>query len=163
MFRNLIPILAQQYHVIAPDYPGFGHSSMPDAKQFKYTFDNFAELMDKLLNHLNIKKYAIYVFDYGAPVGFRLFHKYPDRISAIITQNGNAYVEGITDFWDSIKAYWETHAEKEREKLRKLTAIKATRWQYEDGVAKDRIVNLSPDGWQYDQSLLDRPKMQIFS
>lgn len=157
MFRNLIPILAQQYHVIAPDYPGYGHSSMPDRKQFKYTFDNYAEIIDKLLTKLDIKKYAIYVFDYGAPVGFRLFHKYPDRISAIITQNGNAYLEGITGFWDPIKAYWSTHAEKEREAIRWLTSLKATRWQYENGVAKDRIVNLSPDGWQHDQSLMDRP------
>lgn len=157
MFRNLIPELAQNYHVIAPDYPGFGHSDQPNPKQYAYTFDKFAELVDKLLCALGVDHYAIYVFDYGAPVGFRLFMKHPNKITAIISQNGNAYEEGLGKFWDSIRAYWKTPAEKEREGIRWLTTIKATRWQYENGVRKEDLAKLSPDTWQYDQSLLDRP------
>jgi pimeloyl-ACP methyl ester carboxylesterase len=157
MFRNLIPQLAQRYHVIAPDYPGFGHSQMPERSQFAYTFDAFAGIVDKLLSHLNVERFAIYVFDYGAPVGFRLYHKQPERVTAILSQNGNAYDEGIAGFWDPIKAYWESNAETERESIRWLTSAKATRWQYENGVAPERRANLSPDGWQHDQSLMDRP------
>lgn len=157
MYRNLIPQLAAQYHVIAPDYPGFGQSSMPERSTFAYGFDKFAELTDKLLNQLNVKSYAIYVFDYGAPVGFRLFHKHPERISAIITQNGNAYDEGIAGFWDPIKAYWQTNGEKEREAIRWLTSITATRWQYLNGVPENAVLHVSPDGWTHDQSLMDRP------
>lgn len=157
MFRNLIPELARKYHVIAPDYPGFGHSGNPDHQRYSYTFDKFAELIDKLLNTLGVDKYAIYIFDYGAPVGFRLFMKHPNKITAIISQNGNAYEEGLGKFWDPIKAYWKTSAEKEREAIRWLTTMKATRWQYENGVRKEDRAKLSPDGWQYDQSLLDRP------
>ena len=115
MYRNLIPELAKEYHVIAPDYPGYGYSAMPDSKQFPYTFDKFADLIDKLLQKIGVEKYAIYVFDYGAPVGFRLFHKHPQNITAIISQNGNAYEEGLGKFWDPIKAYWKTKGEKERD------------------------------------------------
>ena len=129
MYRNLIPQLAEQYHVIAPDYPGFGHSAMPDRAEFTYSFDKFAELTDKLLHQLGVKFYAMYVFDYGAPVGFRLFYKNPERITAIISQNGNAYDEGIAGFWDPIKAYWQTHGVAERDAIRWLTSITATRWQ----------------------------------
>lgn len=157
MYRNLIPQLAEKYHVIAPDYPGFGHSAMPDRTQFTYSFDRFAELTDKLLNQLGIKSYALYVFDYGAPVGFRLFYNHPERITAIITQNGNAYDEGIAGFWDPIKAYWHTNAEKEREAIRWLTSVTATRWQYYNGVPENLTSRISPDSWQHDQSLLDRP------
>ena len=133
MFRNLIPELATSYHVIAPDYPGFGNSSHPDHEKFSYTFDKFADLIDKLLISLEINKYAIYVFDYGAPVGFRLFMKHPEKITAIISQNGNAYEEGLGQFWDTIRGYWKTHGKNEREALRWLTSIKATKWQYEMG------------------------------
>lgn len=157
MFRNLIPELARHYHVIAPDYPGFGFSSNPDHTKFAYTFDKYADLIDKLLTRLSIKKYAIYVFDYGAPVGFRLFMKHPDKITAIISQNGNAYEDGIGKFWDGIKAYWKTHGEKEREGIRWLTSLKATKWQYENGVSAQDKDKISPDGWQHDQSLMDRP------
>lgn len=155
-YRNLISALADEYHVIAPDYPGFGHSDMPDRKTFSYTFDNFAAIIEKLLAKLSIKTFALYVFDYGAPVGFRLYQANPDRITAIITQNGNAYNEGISSFWEGIKAYWKSHAEAEREAIRWLTSVKATKWQYENGVAEHRKHLLSPDGWQYDQSLMDR-------
>ena len=156
MFRNLIPALSDKFHLVAPDYPGFGHSAMPAHDQFAYTFDNYANLVDQLLDQLDIKNFIPYVFDYGAPVGFRLFNKYPERVAAIINQNGNAYNEGIAGFWDPIKAYWETGAEGEREAIRWLTTIKATKWQYENGVSADRLQFLSPDGWQHDQSLMDR-------
>lgn len=156
MYRNLIPKLAQNYHVIAPDYPGFGHSDMPPHDQFAYTFDNYAKLVDQLLDQLGVKRFVLYVFDYGAPVGFRLFSKYPDRVAAIISQNGNAYDDGIAGFWDPIKAYWESGANQDREAIRWLTTTKATKWQYENGVPADRLQYLSPDGWQHDQSLLDR-------
>lgn len=155
-YRNLIPQLAKNYHVIAPDYPGFGHSDMPEREKFAYTFDHFAEIVESLLSELEIKQFAIYVFDYGAPVGFRLYQANPDRVTAIITQNGNAYDEGLEGFWDPIKAYWNTGADAEREQLRGLTTIDATKWQYENGVTKDRLERLSPDGWQHDQSLMDR-------
>jgi pimeloyl-ACP methyl ester carboxylesterase len=157
MFRHLIPELAKNFHVIAPDYPGFGHSGNPDHQQFAYTFDKFAALIDKLLVSIGIDKYAIYVFDYGAPVGFRLFMKHPNNITAIISQNGNAYDEGLGKFWDPIKAYWKTSEKKEREAIRWLTTIKATRWQYENGVQKEDLTKVGPDGWLYDQSLMDRP------
>jgi pimeloyl-ACP methyl ester carboxylesterase len=157
MFRNLIPELAKNYHVIAPDYPGYGHSAIPDHKKFAYTFDKYAELIDKLLTSLRIDKYALYVFDYGAPVGFRLFMKHPQKITAIVSQNGNAYEEGLGKFWDTIKAYWKTSSNKEREALRWLTTMKATRWQYENGVSPVDQAKISPDGWQHDQSLMDRP------
>jgi pimeloyl-ACP methyl ester carboxylesterase len=156
MFRNLIPALSDKFHLVAPDYPGFGHSSIPAHNQFAYTFDNYANLVDQLLDRLGVKNFVPYVFDYGAPVGFRLFNKYPERVAAIISQNGNAYNEGIAGFWDPIKAYWETGAEKEREAIRWLTTIKATKWQYENGVPNERLQFLSPDGWQHDQSLMDR-------
>jgi pimeloyl-ACP methyl ester carboxylesterase len=156
MYRNLIPKLANDYHVVAPDYPGFGYSSMPPRDEFSYTFDNFARIVEELLNRLKVNHFALYVFDYGAPVGFCLFNKYPERVTAIISQNGNAYDEGIAGFWDPIKAYWETGAEPERKALRWLTTRKATQWQYQNGVPEDRLPHLSPDGWQHDQSLLDR-------
>lgn len=156
MYRNLIPKLVRDHYVLAPDYPGFGHSDAPPRDQFDYTFDNLANTVDQFLDRLGVKKFAIYVFDYGAPVGFRLFTKYPERVTAIISQNGNAYDDGIEGFWDPIKSYWESGGEEEREALRWLTSIKATRWQYENGVPEDRIQFISPDGWQHDQSLMDR-------
>ena len=106
MFRNLIPALSARYHVNAPDYPGFGQSSAPDHKKFAYTFANYADLMDGLMKKLDVKSYAMYVMDYGAPVGYRLALKHPERVSALIIQNGNAYEEGLKKFWDPIKAYW---------------------------------------------------------
>ncbi len=155
MFRNLIPQLAGQYRVIAPDYPGFGQSAMPDRSKFAYTFDNYAQVVGKLLHQLGVNRYALYVMDYGAPVGFRLAAKNPDRVTALIVQNGNAYNEGIQQFWNPIKAYWRTGASTEREALRWQTSIKATRWQYTNGVKDVSLV--SPDTWTVDQALLDRP------
>jgi len=155
MFRDLIPQLADKYRVIAPDYPGFGQSAMPERSEFTYTFDNYAQVIDKLLGQLGANRYTLYVMDYGAPIGFRLAANNPEKITALIVQNGNAYNEGIEQFWDPIKAYWRTGGSTEREAIRWLTSIKATKWQYTNGVKDLSLV--SPDTWTLDQALLDRP------
>lgn len=155
MYRNLIPQLADEYHMIAPDYPGFGQSAMPERATFAYTFENYAAVIDRLLSQLGVIRYALYVMDYGAPVGFRLVSRHSERITALVVQNGNAYDEGIEQFWDPIKAYWQTGGQAEREALRWLTSIKATQWQYTNGVKDTALV--SPDAWTMDQVLLDRP------
>jgi pimeloyl-ACP methyl ester carboxylesterase len=155
MFRNLIPQLADKYRVIAPDYPGFGQSGTPDRSKFAYTFENYAQVVDKLIHQLGVNRYALYVMDYGAPVGFRLAAKNPERVLALIVQNGNAYDEGLEKFWDPIKAYWGTGGSSEREAIRWLTSLAATKWQYTNGVKDASLV--SPDSWTMDQALLDRP------
>ncbi len=155
MFRNLIPQLADTYRVIAPDYPGFGQSGMPDRSKFAYTFDNYAQVVEKLIRQLGVNRYALYVMDYGAPVGFRLAAKNPEQVTALIVQNGNAYNEGLEQFWDPIKAYWGTGGSTEREAIRWLTSLAATKWQYTNGVKDASLV--SPDTWTVDQALLDRP------
>ena len=155
MFRNLILHLADRYRVIAPDYPGYGQSDSPDRANFAYTFDNFARLVDKLLGQLGIEKFAMYVMDYGAPVGWRLALQEPGRITGLIVQNGNAYDEGLKAFWDPIKAYWNDGSQDTRQALASLLTIETTIFQYTDGVAdKTRV---SPDNWVHDQVLLDRP------
>ena len=135
MFRNLIPALADRYRVIAPDYPGYGQSDMPDHTKFAYTFDRFAELVDGLLDQLGATRYAMYVMDYGAPVGWRLALKHPQRITGLIVQNGNAYEEGLKEFWDPIKAYWSDHSEAHRKALYVLVTPETTKFQYTDGVS----------------------------
>jgi pimeloyl-ACP methyl ester carboxylesterase len=156
MFRNLIPALADEYRVVAPDYPGFGHSSMPPRDRFAYTFDNLAGVVDAFTGAVGLTKYALYVQDYGAPVGYRLAVKHPERITAIVVQNGNAYAEGLdNDFWEPLKAYWREPASKERrEALRGTLTYEATRWQYTHGEKNPELV--SPDGPAHDQFLLDR-------
>ena len=156
MFRNLIPALADQYHLVAPDYPGYGHSSMPPHDKFAYTFDNLAKVIDEFTEKVDLTRYAIYVQDYGAPVGYRLAVKHPERITAIVVQNGNAYDEGLdNDFWKPIKEYWKEPKSKEkRDAIRKLLTYDATKWQYTDGVKDPELV--SPDGAAEDQFLLDR-------
>jgi pimeloyl-ACP methyl ester carboxylesterase len=156
MFRNLIPALADQYHVVAPDYPGFGHSSMPSRDNFSYTFDNLAKVIDEFTKTVGLTKYALYVQDYGAPVGYRLAVKHPERITAIVVQNGNAYDEGLdNDFWKPLKAYWKEPKNKEkRDALRQFLTYEATKWQYTHGVTNSELV--SPDGAAHDQFLLDR-------
>jgi pimeloyl-ACP methyl ester carboxylesterase len=155
MFRNLIPALADRYRVIAPDYPGFGHSDMPDRAQFRYSFAHFADITDTLLTSLRVTHYALYVMDYGAPVGYRLAVKHPERVTALVIQNGNAYEEGLKEFWKPIKAYWASGQPAQREVLRAGTTLEATRSQYLDGVA-DRS-RVDPSAWVQDQALLDRP------
>jgi pimeloyl-ACP methyl ester carboxylesterase len=155
MFRNLIPALADRYHVIAPDYPGFGQSGTPDRTEFNYSFARFADLMDGLLNQLGVKRYALYVQDYGAPVGYRLALKHPERVSALVVQNGNAYEEGLKEFWSPIKAYWADGSKVHREALRAGLTPAATKSQYVDGVRDTS--RIAPDNWVHDQALLDRP------
>jgi pimeloyl-ACP methyl ester carboxylesterase len=154
MFRNLIPALADRYRVIAPDYPGYGQSDSPDRASFQYTFDNIAKLVDDLIESLQIGRYFMYVMDYGAPVGWRLALKNPERVKGLIVQNGNAYEEGLKGFWDPIKTYWNDGGDASRNALRPLLTLDTTIFQYTDGVA-DRS-RVSPDNWVHDQSLLDR-------
>jgi pimeloyl-ACP methyl ester carboxylesterase len=155
MFRNLIPLLADRYRVIAPDYPGFGQSAMPDRKDFTYTFARYTELIDALLQKLQVSRYAIYLMDYGAPIGYRLALKHPERVSALVIQNGNAYDEGLKAFWDPIKAYWADGSDAKRDALGGLLTLATTKFQYTDGV-KD-LTRIDPDNWLHDQTLLDRP------
>ncbi|MFC4313489.1 alpha/beta fold hydrolase [Steroidobacter flavus] len=155
MYRDLIPALAGKYRVIAPDYPGFGHSAVPPRDQFEYTFAHFADLTDRLLTELRADRYALYVMDYGAPVGYRLALKHPERVTALVVQNGNAYTEGLKEFWNPIKAYWASGSKADREALRGATTLAATREQYLDGVKDPSRVD--PTTWLVDQALLDRP------
>ena len=157
MFRNLIPLLADKYRVIAPDYPGYGHSSMPGRDKFRYSFDNLAKVIDEFTEKIGLSRYAPYVQDYGAPVGYRLAVKHPERITAVVVQNGNAYDEGIdNDFWVPLKAYWNDPSSKEkRDGLRFVVKYDATKWQYTHGVKEPELI--SPDGAAHDQFLMDRP------
>ena len=157
MFRNLIPQLAGDYRVVAPDLPGFGFSDAPDHKSFRYTFDHLAEVIGTFVQQIGLKRFAVYVFDYGAPVGFRLALRYPDRISALISQNGNAYLEGLSDDWAPVRAFWENPSQQNRDALRSLSTLKTTRWQYHHGVtnAEERV---APEAIFLDQTLLDRPQ-----
>jgi pimeloyl-ACP methyl ester carboxylesterase len=156
MFRNLMPSLANRYRVIAPDYPGFGHSSMPARDKFDYTFDNLAAVVEEFVAALGLSKHALYVQDYGAPVGYRLASRRPERVTALVVQNGNAYEEGLdNDFWKPLKAYWQEPASRQkRDALRGFLTLEATRWQYTHGVPHPEFV--SPDAWTADQYLLDR-------
>ena len=155
MFRNLIPALADRYHVIAPDYPGFGRSAAPDRKTFHYGFAAYAKLVDGLTSKLGIERYALYVQDYGAPVGFRLALAHPERVSALVIQNGNAYEAGLSPFWNPIRAYWADPSDGKRNALRVGLTVEATRSQYVDGVAD--ASRIDPENWLVDQALLDRP------
>ena len=188
MFRNLIPALSDQFHLVAPDYPGYGNSSMPAVDEFDYTFDNLANIIEKFTVRLGLDRYTLYLMDYGAPVGFRLATKHPSRVEALIIQNGNAYDEGIdNNFWEPIKEYWKERTAVNKgldndwwknvkaaykkpnmsndEALRFLVTLDATKWQYTNGVRdKDTI---SPDNWHVTQRLLDRPgnvdvQLQLF-
>ena len=154
MFRNLIPALADRYHVIAPDYPGFGQSSMPRVDEFDYSFDQLASITEQFVDQLGLESYSLYLMDYGAPIGFRLASKYPERVQALIIQNGNAYEEGLRDFWKPIKAYWKDRSAKNADALRPFFELPATKWQYTAGVRDAAAI--SPDNWTHDQYLLDR-------
>jgi pimeloyl-ACP methyl ester carboxylesterase len=166
MFRNLIPALADKFHILTPDYPGFGNSSMPGIDEFEYTFDRIAEVVDNFTQKVGLKKYSMYVMDYGAPVGYRIAVKHPERVESLIVQNGNAYDEGLRDFWKPIKAYWKDKTQENAEVLRNsLLTIEATKWQYTNGVRNPEAI--APDNWFHDQYLLERPgnkdiQLQLF-
>jgi len=155
MFRDLIPQLADRFRVIAPDLPGFGQSDMPDRGKFRYTFDNIARVIDRFIEVIGLGRFAIYVFDYGAPTGFRLATWHPERVTAIISQNGNAYQEGLSDGWQPIRAYWEDPSQANRDALRTFLAPETTVWQYTHGVLDATAV--SPDGYSLDNFYLARP------
>lgn len=154
MFRNLIPLLSKKFHIIAPDLPGFGLSSTPNHTQFNYTFDNLAKTINQFTEKIGLEKYAMYVFDYGAPVGFRLAVAHPEKITAIISQNGNAYFEGLSNGWNPIQNYWQTPTLENRNSLNGFLQLESTKFQYVHGVPDESLV--SPDGYMYDQLLLDR-------
>jgi len=188
MFRDLIPALADEYHIVAPDYPGYGNSSMPAVDEFDYSFDNLSTIVGKLIDRLGIERYSLYLMDYGAPVGFRLAAAHPERVDTLIIQNGNAYVEGIdNDFWEPIRAYWKDRKAVDQgldnpfwknvkaaygktsmsneEALRFLVTFGATKWQYTNGARNAAAI--SPDNWHVTQRLLDRPgnaeiQLQLF-
>jgi pimeloyl-ACP methyl ester carboxylesterase len=156
MYRDLIPKLAGRYHVVAPDFPGFGHSDQPPMKQFEYTFANLAELTDEFLTQIGVTKYSIYVMDYGSPVGFRLFVKHPERIQAIVSQSGNAYEEGLSPFWaEYLAPYWKERNAETEKKVRQLLTLPLTKFQYAQGFRHPERVN--PDSYSFDQMGLDRP------
>jgi pimeloyl-ACP methyl ester carboxylesterase len=155
MFRDLIPLLAERFHIIAPDLPGFGQSGMPPRNQFKYSFDSIARVIDRFTELVGFDRFAVYVFDYGAPAGLRIAMWHPERITAIISQNGNAYQEGLSDGWNPIRAFWEDASAANRDALRSFLTPEATRWQYTHGVPDAERV--SPDGISLDSFYLARP------
>ena len=155
MFRNLISALADRFHLVALDYPGYGNSSMPTVDEFDYTFDRLAQIVEKFITAINLKKYSLYVMDYGAPIGYRIAAKYPERVESLIVQNGNAYEEGLREFWEPIKAYWQERSPENADKLRPFFTLETTKWQYTNGVRNPEAI--SPDTWNMDQHFLDRP------
>jgi pimeloyl-ACP methyl ester carboxylesterase len=155
MFRNLIPALAERYHVVAPDLPGFGFSEAPDRKSFSYTFENLANIIGSFTQKIGLDRYAIYVFNYGAPVGLRLALAHPERVTAIISQNGNAYEEGLSQGWNPIQKYWNEPTKENRAALREFLKPEATKWQYVHGVSDETLV--APEAYALDSALLARP------
>jgi pimeloyl-ACP methyl ester carboxylesterase len=155
MFRDFIPRLADRYRLIAPDLPGFGQTDMPGREKFKYTFDNIAGVIDRFTDVIGLNRFAVYIFDYGAPTGLRLAAAHPERIAAIISQNGNAYEEGLSEGWNPIQAYWKDPSDTNRRALRSFLSPETTFWQYTHGVADTTLV--SPDGYSLDNHYLARP------
>jgi pimeloyl-ACP methyl ester carboxylesterase len=156
-YRNLIPLLSQEYHVIAPDLPGFGFTEVPEIRDYVYTFENLATSVEAFLDALNIKKFSIYIFDYGAPIGLRIALRRPDAVQAIISQNGNAYEDGLGGFWDPLRALWKTNSVEDRAKVRTgFLNLEATIWQYVDGSKKP----VAPEAYYLDYALLSRPGNQ---
>lgn len=156
MFRYLMPLLADRYRLVAPDYPGFGQSDMPPPDKFTYSFDNVAALIDKFTASVGLTRYALYLQDYGAPIGYRIATAHPERVSALVVQNGNAYDEGIAgEFWATSKAYWADKTEANASKIRPILEADVTKWQYTEGAR--HVEHVSPDAWTLDQAYLDRP------
>jgi pimeloyl-ACP methyl ester carboxylesterase len=158
MFRELIPQLADSYHVIAPDFPGFGASDMPDAASYDYSFADAAQKVTGLIDAIGVEDYAVYLMDYGAPIGYRMFAQHPERVTGFIIQNGNAYEEGLRDFWDPIKAYWADPSVENADALRGFLTLEATQWQFTHGTRD--AASISPDNFWHVQYLLDRPGNQ---
>lgn len=166
MFRTLMAELSDEYHLIAPDYIGFGNSAAPSVDEFDYSFDNLTRVVEGLLDQLGLQRFALYIQDYGAPIGLRIARRSPERVSALISQSGNAYVEGFTPFWDTLFAHAKDRAANEAA-TRELLGANATRWQYTHGVPADRLERIAPEAWQLDQAGLDRPgnaaiQLQLF-
>ena len=155
MFRDLMPLLADRFHLIAPDIPGFGQSQAPSRENFAYTFDNLAHCIKSFIEVLGFERFTLYAFDIGAPIGFRIAMEYPERVTAIISQNGNAYEEGLSDVWNPIKRYWSEPTEANRDELREIMRPPAIRWQYEHGVSD--LSTVSPDGYSLDAFFMARP------
>ena len=162
MFRNLMPALADEFYLVAPDYPGFGNSSQPPMEEFDYTFDRLAEIVEKFTEKVGIDRYSIYLMDYGAPIGFRLAAKHPERVDTLLVQNGNAYEEGLREFWDPIKKYWEERTPENAEPLTGFITPDGVKWQYTHGVRDTAAI--SPDNWNVDLRHLTRegnPEIQL--
>lgn len=157
MFRGLIPLLARDYHVIAPDYPGFGHSSFPNHGEFSYTFGQLAEILGGLLDAISIDRFTMYIQDYGAPIGLRLALMRPESVVGLVVQNGNAYEEGLSDEWLPLKRFWSDPTEEAREALRGWLTEAGIRSQYTAGLGQQMVSDLSPDTWTLDWALLNRP------
>jgi pimeloyl-ACP methyl ester carboxylesterase len=155
MFRNLLPKLASQFHLVAPDYIGYGQSSMPDHGQFAYTFENQTNFVEGLVKHLSLTKYVLYLMDYGAPIGYRLALRNPQAVAGLIVQNANAYEGGLLEFWDPIKKYWHDRSAENEANIKFLVTLDATKWQYQNGVEDTTL--LDPTTWTLDQHGLDRP------
>ena len=156
MFRNLIQDLSDEFHLLAPDYPGFGRSEQPPMSEFDYTFDNMAKIIDGFLDHMEVDKFSIYLMDYGAPIGYRIAAKYPERVEALIIQNGNAYDEGLRDFWIPIKKYWNEYSIDNGKPLEGFHSPAGLKWQYTHGVQD--ALRISPDNWHIDLQHLTRPE-----
>lgn len=156
MYRDLMPLLADRYHVIAPDLPGFGFTQSPDRAHYTYTFDHLTQTMDHFTQSLGLKKYALQVFDYGAPVGWRLAMAHPERVTAIISQNGNAYEEGLSEGWSPIQKYWKDPSAANRDALRDFLKLDAIKWQYEHGAKDPSLV--APETYTLDAALVGRPE-----
>lgn len=156
MFRNLIRDLSDQFHLLAPDYPGYGRSEQPPMAEFDYTFDNMAKIVEGFLEALNVERFSIYLMDYGAPIGYRIAAKYPERVEALIVQNGNAYEEGLREFWDPIKKYWNEKTAENGKALEGFHSLEGLKWQYTNGVRD--VEKISPDNWHVDLQHLSRPE-----
>ena len=155
MFRNLIQILSDEFHLIAPDYPGYGNSSMPPVDEFQYTFENMAKIIYKFVETIGLENYSLYMMDYGAPIGYRLFSMHPEKVQAFIIQNGNAYDEGLGEFWNPIKDWWKNKTLENEKKLHYLVKEETTKWQYINGTRDPQLI--SPDNWIIDQTRLNSP------